>query len=462
MTMYINWGEAVGLRKVIRLFGLIVCAFAFCVPLLSQVNTGRISGNVHDQSGGVVTGATVTVLDVARGISRPLTTDTAGEYSAPNLTPGSYTIKVEFQGFRTAERAGITLEVGRELRLDFELQPGEQTQTLTVTEDVPLVETTTATLGGTLNNQTINDLPLNGRNYQNLLQYRPGIAIYPGGGAWTQSTNGLRPEHNVYLLDGVSDIEPFSALSVINGAGIAGDAATILPIDAIQEFNLEVNPKAEYGWKPGAIVNVGLKSGTNDLHGTAYAFGRDSVMDAKNPFINAATTPKQSVALEQFGATAGGPIKKDKIFYFGSYEGQRYGVGNAFNLTEPTTAANAGCSTPPCPGQSIPDALAGLTANSIPENPLSAQLVSQGIWSNTGSSTNFSAAPITQIRSDNFLGKVDFHLSDHNQLGGYYFFGDNSGLAVGGNIVQPYWRTSIHTRSQVAGAAGTSRPIPTG
>ncbi|MBZ5659639.1 MAG: TonB-dependent receptor [Acidobacteriia bacterium] len=449
--MNINWGEAVGLRKAIRLFGLIVCAFAFCVPLFSQVNTGRISGNVHDQSGGVVTGATVTVLDVARGISRPLTTDQAGEYSAPNLTPGSYTIRVEYKGFKTAERAGITLEVGRELRLDFELQPGEQTQTLTVTEDVPLVETTTATLGGTLSNQTINDLPLNGRNYQNLLQYRPGVAIYPGGGAWTQSTNGLRPEHNVYLLDGVSDIEPFSALSMINGAGIAGDASTILPIDAIQEFNLQVNPKAEYGWKPGAIVNVGLKSGTNDLHGTAYAFGRDSAMDAKNPFLSP-TTPKQAVTLEQFGATAGGPIKKDKIFFFGAYEGQRYNVGNAFNLQEPTSAAGAGRFN------SIPDALADMATHSVAENPLSAQLVSAGIWSNSGSSTNISVAPVTQIRSDNTLAKVDFHLSDHHQFGGYYFFGDNSGLAVGGNIVQPYWRTSIHTRSQVAGAAWNYTP----
>jgi len=265
-------GRSGGFIKAIGLLSLIAFALVFCVPVFSQVSSGRISGNVHDQTGGVVTGATVTILDVARGISRPLTTDQAGEYSAGNLTPGAYTIKVEFQGFKTVERSGITLEVGKEVRVDFELQPGEQNQTVTVIEDVPLVETTTATLGGTLSNQTINDLPLNGRNYENLLQYRPGVTIYPGGGAWTQSTNGLRPEHNVYLLDGVSDIEPFSALSVINGAGMMGDASTILPIDAIQEFNLEVNPKAEYGWKPGAIVNVGLKSGTNDLHGTAYAF----------------------------------------------------------------------------------------------------------------------------------------------------------------------------------------------
>ena len=131
----------------------------------------------------------------------------------------------------------------------------------------------------------INDLPLNGRNYENLLQLRPGVMRYPGGGFSTTSTDGLRAEDNAYFIDGLFNSEPFSGQGIINGAGIAGDSATILPIDAIQEFNVQENPPAEYGWKPGAVINVGLKSGTNSIHGSAFAFGRDGdKLDARNYF----------------------------------------------------------------------------------------------------------------------------------------------------------------------------------
>ena len=170
------------------------------------------------------------------------------------------------------------------MRIDFSLPPGETSETITVTEEVPMLNITSSTLGGTLSNRQINDLPLNGRNYENLLQLRPGVVRYPGGGFSTTSTNGLRAEDNVYIIDGLFDSEPFSGQGIINGAGIAGDSATILPIDAIQEFNLQENPAAEYGWKPGAIVNVGLKSGTNTLHGTGYGFYRDGIFDARNYF----------------------------------------------------------------------------------------------------------------------------------------------------------------------------------
>src|ERR1700733_8341463 len=307
-----------------------------CLPAFSQANNGRILGNVLDQSGGAVAGGAGTITDVERGISQTLTTDDAGAYNAPNLTPGTYSIKVEYMGFATVERPNIVVEVGKEARVDISMQPGEQNQTITVNEAVPLVETTNATLGGTLQPGTIAELPLNGRNFMNLLQLRPGVTIYPGGGAWTQSTNGLRPEHNTYLLDGVITIEPFSAQSMVNGVALSGDTSTLLPVDAIQEFNTQENPKAEYGWKPGSIVNAGLKSGTNTIHGSAFAFGRDTALDARNVF-DVPPLPKAPVALEQFGATVGGPVKKDKLFYFAAYEGQRYSVGSTYQTITPET-----------------------------------------------------------------------------------------------------------------------------
>ncbi len=308
-----------------------------CSPLFAQGSAGRVIGTVTDSNGGAVSGANVSVLDVERGTVRSLVTDESGVYSAPNLLPGSYRIRVEFKGFKTFERQNITLEVAQDLRVDVVLQPGEQTQTITVTETAPLVETTNASLGGTVTNQTINELPLNGRNYQNLLSLRPGVQIYPGGGAWTQSTNGLRAHDNVYMVEGIDHSDPWLAQSVINAVGFAGDAATILSMDAIQEFKTEQNPRAEFGWKPGSQVNVGLKSGTNTLHGTAFAFGRTDGWDARN-YFNTTDQKKEGIAMEQFGGTAGGRIIKDKLFWFGDYEGQRYTLDSGWVGAAPITA----------------------------------------------------------------------------------------------------------------------------
>src|ERR1700736_6176764 len=313
--------------RAIRTLTLGIGMFLVCVPLFSQGNQGRITGTITDQSGGVVAGTTVTVKDVQRGVSRTLTTGDSGEYNAPNLLPGTYAVRAEAKGFKVVERQNILLEVGKDVRIDLSLQPGEQSQTIMVTGEPPMVETTSATLGGTLSNDTINDLPLNGRNYINLLTLRPGMTVYAGGGNETRSANGTRAEDIGYLLDGLRNDDSFTGSSVLNAPIPAGDSSTSLPIDAIQEFNTEENPKAEYGWKPGAIVNAGLKSGTNRIHGSGFAFGRNTGMDARNYFNQpqvpqcTAPCPKAPVTFEQFGASLGGPIKKDKLFYFVSYEG---------------------------------------------------------------------------------------------------------------------------------------------
>jgi hypothetical protein len=184
-------------KNAVQWLGGLFAVLLLCLPAFSQGSFGRILGTVTDQSGGVVAGATVTVVDTERGINRTLITDDVGAYNAPNLTPGNYTVRVEAKGFKRIERQGITIEVGKEVRVDLTVQPGDQNQTLTVTESVPLVETTNATMGGTLENAEIVDLPLNGRDYQNLLGLRPGVMLQPGGGPWTQSANGVRPDESV-------------------------------------------------------------------------------------------------------------------------------------------------------------------------------------------------------------------------------------------------------------------------
>src|SRR5271166_2959165 len=269
-------------------------------PLFAQGTAGRILGAVTDQSGGAIAGATVTVTDVARNSPRTITTDQAGEYNAGNLLPGQYKVHAEAKGFKAFERTGITLEVSSEVRVDLIMQPGEVTQTITINEDVPMVETTNAELGATLQSAIIADIPLNGRNFENLLQLNPGVVIYPGGSGMAQSANGQRPHDNVYMVNGIMASDPWMGQSVFNAVMAAGDAGTIMPVDAIDEFKTEENPRAEYGWKPGAIVNVGVKSGTNSLHGSAYAYGRGTALDARNYFnpTTAANPTKQPVELE--------------------------------------------------------------------------------------------------------------------------------------------------------------------
>ena len=342
-------------KKALQVLVAILALSLICLPAFSQAELGRITGSVADQTGLVIPGATVTVTDTQRGASRTLTTDAAGQYFATALLPGTYTVRTEFKGFKTTERQNVVLETGQEVRVDSVLQPGESVEKVTVTEQIALVNTSDAILGGTLSNATINDLPLNGRDYQSLLTIRPGIFAYAGGGSWTQSTNGIRPDANGWLVDGQLNADPANGRSVIGVQTPLTDAATLLPIDAIQEFSTQVSPKAETGWKTGATVNVGIKSGTNALHGTAYAFGRDGEWDARN-YFNPVPDPKIPLSLTQYGASVGGPIKKDKLFFFGAYESYSNEFGVPQTISAPQTISTGDVK------HSIPDAIAALTA----------------------------------------------------------------------------------------------------
>jgi hypothetical protein len=429
-------------KNAVQWLGGLFAVLLLCLPAFSQGSFGRILGTVTDQSGGVVAGATVTVVDTERGINRTLITDDVGAYNAPNLTPGNYTVRVEAKGFKRIERQGITIEVGKEVRVDLTVQPGDQNQTLTVTESVPLVETTNATMGGTLENAEIVDLPLNGRDYQNLLGLRPGVMLQPGGGPWTQSANGVRPDESVWLIEGIINANFFDARPVINMPSPFTDGATILPVDAIQEFTLMENPKAEYGWKAGAIVNVGIKSGTNTLHGDAYAFGRYQNWDARNyfnvanpisgcPLLTGGQCNQTPAQLEQFGGVVGGPIKKDKLFFFGGYEGLRSFIGFVGGIAVPATQSVGD------PSKSMVDAISALQAAGITPSAVSMKLagctagvtpVCTGMDGSSqlfpaGSSNGFLSTFPTTNTSDNGVGKLDYHPNDKNSLNGMFFYG---------------------------------------
>jgi hypothetical protein len=448
-------------RRAMQAVCLGLGVFLVCVPLFSQGNQGRITGTITDQSGGVVAGATVTVKDVQRGVTRTLTTGDSGEYNAPNLLPGTYAVRGEAKGFSAKEQQNILLEVGKEIRVDLSLQPGEVSQTITITEAPPMVETTNATLGGTLSNETINELPLNGRNYINLLSLRPGMTVYAGGGSFTRSANGTRAEDIGYELEGIRNDDSYTGSSVLNAAIPAGDSSTSLPIDAIQEFNTEQNPKAEFGWKPGAIVSAGLKSGTNTIHGTAFLFARNTIFDARN-FFDVAPLPKAPVDLKQFGGSLGGAIKKDKLFYFLDYEGQRYNVGGTILQPTPFTVTTPGG---PDPTHSLVDACVAANAAHLanptiapPISPLSAQIAGLNTTTcavappnytpganeslfpaNDGSNPAGLVLGLVSINTqNNGVAKIDYHMNDHHSLSGMYFRG-----VGGGSWLDQPWEVGV-------------------
>ncbi len=437
-------------------------------PLFSQTNLGRISGSVRDQSGGAMVGVAVTVTDADRGLERSTMTDATGQYFLPGLLPGRKTVKAEAQGFKGFEQSNITLEVAQDARFDIVMAPGAVNETVRVTEAPPLLDTTSAELGGTIQNQAINDLPLNGRNFENLLDLRPGVTKYPGNSGWTQSTNGMRPHDNYFMVDGINSNDPWMAQSMMNAVMAAGDAGTMLPIDAIDEFKTQENPRAEFGWKPGAVVNVGVKSGTNQYHGTAYAYGRDGSWDAVN-YFTAPGAPEAAVALEQFGGSIGGPIRRDKLFFFGNFEEQRYSVGNPVQHEVPITAAGVGNPTQ----NLISSCNSALTAGKL--TPLSAQLAGLSLTcaplpnypglfpANPGPTVDFNTSLTSTNNINSGVGKIDFHPNAKNSISGMYFISPGNGTFVDnpGAQIAPQWLTDQYARSQVGSGNWIWTPAPT-
>jgi hypothetical protein len=443
------------IKVVMKAIGATVLLLCASVPLFSQGSEGRISGTVTDQSGAAIPMAKVTIVDVQRNVSRVVTTDAAGAYAAPNLIPSTYEVHVEFMGFKGADRKDLVLEVAQDLRVDVAMQTGEQTETVVVTAEAAALNTSNAELGGSLTNQVINDLPLNGRNFENLLDLRPGVVKYPGNSGWTQATNGLRPHDNFFMVDGINSNDPWMAQSMMNAVMAAGDAGTMLPIDAINEFQTQQNPRAEYGWKPGAVVNVGIKSGSNAVHGTAYAYGRTSSWDANNFFSNEVGQALPPLTLEQYGASVGGPIIRDKLFFFGNFESQQYNVGSPFVHSVPYTAPGSGSSSNNLIG-ACQSALAGGNLA-----PLSAQLA--GLSSSCVPLSNYpglfpsssTGTYATALASTNSIysgvGRLDYRINDKNTINGMFFRSPGAGTFVdaAASEIAPQWLTTQSAHSQV-------------
>ncbi len=388
-----------------RIFAWFVLTGAYA---LAQVGTASIRGAVTDPTGAVIPSAKVSVKNVQTGVTTSLTTDADGRYVAPTLAVGSYDIQVQAQGFETAVRRNIVIAVGEQREVNISLAVGQMSQEVAVQESVAAVDTSTSSVTGLINQQQMRDLPLNGRNFEQLIALTPGTVPVTNaassayiGRSITYSYAGARPVGQEEMIDG-QDIQDFWGHG--SGAAVLG---TSLGVDAIAEFQTYTSTaSAQFGGANGGL-NAVTRSGTNNLHGSAYYFARNSVFDANPYFVP--STGKPAFERNQYGGTIGGPIKKNKMFFFANYEGLRQTLGETPVVTIPNQAArteaqNYAATLVPGSAQANAEQVVLNALNAIP-------LPSAGA-TNLGNGTSQEVLSGNQTGVENYvLGRWDYTLS---------------------------------------------------
>ena len=440
----------------------VLVLLAMGVAAGAQTFRGTILGTVTDSSGAAISGATVTIKNTDTGLVRTVTTSADGSYSAPELPIGNYSVTVETAGFKSGVVTGIRVEVSSERRADVTLQAGEISQKIEVTGDtLPQVESTDNTLGGIIESKVVTSLPVNGRDYQKLIFLVPGVTGSPDqitdspGSFGIFSVNGARGRANNFLLDGTDMNDGYRNDPAINEAGVFGTPATILPVEAIAELRVASNFEAEYGRSAGGVINVVTKSGTNSLHGSAFEFFRNNALDARN-YFNQVGTPQNPFHNNQYGGALGGPIVKDKTFFFVDYEGLREKGAEASTACVPT-AADIAANTP----------VTGI-------NPVIAKLLALNPWPTPNlpgscldgtavNGANVSLATPFSNRVDSAIVKIDHSFNNNNLLTGRYYIGDSDQsfplALVGGGLV-PGFNTATPTRVQLISLSYVSTISP--
>lgn len=408
---------------------LLVLAFSLMAAsrARAQVAGATLSGTVTDASGAVIPNAKIAIKNVATGVTRDIAADASGFYSAPNLLPGNYEITASSSGFATEVRTGVSLEVGAQQVLNITMRVGQVTEKVQVTGEAPAVQLATSSVSAVVNSTTVRELPLNGRSWADLANLQPGVVAIQAqppvanslrgqrGFAAQISVAGARPTQNNYRLDGIS-INDYT--NTAPGSLLGGD----LGVDAIQEFSvLTSNYSAEYGRTSGGVVNAITRSGTNQFHGSAYEFLRNDALDARN-FFDRKIPPFRR---NQFGVDGGGPIRKDKLFVFGDYEGIRQSLGITSVNTVPSDAARAGTLC------SAPDTTPACSPTAITVDPSAQKYLPMWTLPNGGTRPGANGDigiftfPAQQVINENFVTvRVDGKISDKDSLVATYLGDD--------------------------------------
>jgi hypothetical protein len=423
-----------------RVTFVLMLSVSICAPLSAQVAGAALSGTVTDASGAVISGARILVKNLATGVTRNLQTDSAGFYAVPNLLPGTYEVTVSAPGFAIIVRTGITLTVGAQQVLNLSLSVGAKQEIIRVMSEAPAVQLASSSVSAEVDSTTIKELPLNGRSWTDLATLQPGVAAIQTQASYTVgvdrgvrgfgaqvSISGARPQQNNYRLDGISlnDYANGGPGSVIGGN---------LGVDAIQEFSvLTSNYSAEYGRTSGGVVNAITRAGANQFHGSVYEFLRNSALDARNFFDRGSIPPFKR---NQFGASAGGPIRKEQTFLFGDFEGIRQSKGISQVSFVPSPAARSGnLSTGFVTVDPTVNSFLGLYP--LPNGPLTS----------SGDAGKFTFAG-QQVVNENFLTtRVDHKISENDALSATYMY-DNTRYSSPDNFGDV--RTGHHTGRQLA------------
>ncbi len=347
------------------LFGALSTAAYICgdlvTPAHAQTGTGEITGLIRDQAGAAVPGATITATETRTNFQRVVVSTGEGLYTVPSLAPGEYRLDLELTGFKSVRRSGIRLATGEKTRIDFDLEVGTLQEQVTVVADSSIVRTETASLGTVVENEQVVQLPLNGRLFITLTTIVPGVALPPN--SLLPRINGGRPRTNEYLFDGISVLQPEP-----------GQVAYYPVIDSIQEFKIESNsPAAEFGRFNGGVVNLTTKSGTNAFRGSVFGFFRNEHLNARNYFQQANPT-KPEYRRNQYGGVLGGPLVRDRTFFFVDYQGQRQEIGRTVTSTVPTVLQRQGTFTEAIAGRVPviydPSTTVGSTRSPFPGNTI--------------------------------------------------------------------------------------------
>ena len=443
-----------------------ICALAALCCLtpavvFAQVDRATLSGIVRDPSDAVIPKAQVTVTNIATGVVATATTTDNGTYLVVNLAPGEYLVQAEAAGFQRFEQT-IQLAVGSRARLDLSLPVGSIGETVKVEGITPLVDTETAALGTVVNNEEVSKLPLAIRNWDDLLALVPGVQsdryTEQAGGTSSGRTGGVsvhgnRSLQNNFLLDGVAN-NSFSTNVQELTTQISRPS-----VDAIDEFKVVTSPyAAEYGWSPGAAIIVNTKSGTNQYHGTGYDFFRNDRFDSNNFFAKRADQPKPTNNQNQFGGNLGGPVVRNRAFFFGDFEATRIKQGVLRTGRVLTNNERAGIFPSP-----VRDPLTGLPFpnNTIPANrfdPVATRIIALIPLANTPGSNNFISQPNVEDESERYLGRVDFRVSDNDNLFARYIYSDRFRFVPGwfggvldGTSTSAWGRNYLKSHGAVAG-----------
>ncbi len=442
-------------------------------PAWAQSFRGSIRGTVTDPSGSVIVGAKVTAKNIDTGLLREAATGPDGGYVLAELPAGKYTVRAESTGLSPTAQ-NVQVNVGLDTSANFDLTKVQQRlEQLTVTEDAPLVEASRDVLGEVVDHTLVADLPLNGRDFGKLVALVPGATVEPSGVAAIQSgfgqfaINGNRDRSNNYTLDGTDNNDPFFNNSALNQTGIGGAPASLLPIDAIQEFNLQSHFPAEYGRNSGSVVNIITRSGTNQIHGSVFEFLRNDAMDARN-YFNRTPATKSPFRNNNFGVSLGGPIIKDRTFFFGAYEGQRERVGSDFALQVPGNSPLL-----PASGNALPNQITAaqtlVQGNGITPSPALTNILTTIFPTATGfnqTAGTLSGTVRDKNDVDSLIAKIDHQITPSESLTGRYAFARSQqvfplgGLGFGAGSRLAQFAQSSPTRVQLVSASLLSTLSP--